>query len=39
MAGILLAFLVWLFATGKYADWAALAGIQTPNSGGATGSF
>jgi ABC-type microcin C transport system permease subunit YejB len=36
MAAILAAFLIWLFATGKYSDWAALIGV---NSGGATGEF
>jgi ABC-type microcin C transport system permease subunit YejB len=39
MAGVFIAFLVWLFATGKYSDWAALAGVTMPNSGGATGTF
>lgn len=38
MFPVLLAFLVWLFATGKYADWAALVGANV-NTGGATGSF
>ena len=35
---LLLAFLVWLFANGKFADWASLINVNA-NSGGATGSF
>jgi len=35
---LLLAFLVWLFANGKFADWATLVGVNA-NTGGATGSF
>lgn len=34
MFAILLAFLVWLFATGKYKDWIALAGVNTGSVGG-----
>jgi hypothetical protein len=36
VAPILIAFLVWLFATGKYSDWANIIGVNT---GGATGSW
>ena len=41
MVLVLLGFLVWLFATGKFADWAALAKAPAqvqPSSGSGSGS-
>jgi hypothetical protein len=37
MAVLLGAFLLWLFATGEYAAWAALVTGEQPFTGGATG--
>ena len=36
MAAVVVAFLIWSFATGKFSDWANLIGVNT---GGATGSW
>jgi hypothetical protein len=39
MAVLLAAFLLWLFATGEYAAWAALVTGASPNTGGVTGGW
>jgi hypothetical protein len=39
MAVLLGAFLLWLFATGEYAAWAALVNGAPPNTGSASGGW
>jgi hypothetical protein len=39
MAVLLGAFLLWLFATGEYAAWAALITGVPPNTGGTSGGW